>query len=88
MLRRYEFREQWNVDAPIDQVWPIIRDVSQYPTWWSQFVETKRRNDVDGVDAAAGRIGNPALLRGDRRHRKAPAQSPRPPVQTPVCLES
>lgn len=51
MLRRYEFRERWHMDAPIDRVWPIIRDISTYPTWWSQFVEAKRLNDVDGVGA-------------------------------------
>ncbi len=51
MLRRYEFREQWYVNAPIERVWPVIRDVSKYPTWWLQFVEAERRNDLDGVGA-------------------------------------
>ena len=51
MLRRYEFREQWYVNVPIERVWPVIRDVSKYPMWWSQFVEAERRNDVDGVGA-------------------------------------
>ncbi len=39
------------MDAPIRAVWPIIRDVSAYPRWWKEFVEARKRNDVDGVGA-------------------------------------
>ncbi len=50
-IRTYHFLEHWHVNAPIETVWPIIRDVSGYPRWWKEFVETRKRNDLDGVGA-------------------------------------
>ena len=47
----YHFRDQWFVEAPVEAVWPIIRDVSTYSRWWRDFAETRRRNDIDGVGA-------------------------------------
>lgn len=50
-LSAYQFRDQWFVKAPLEAVWPIIRDVSTYPRWWREFVEARRRNDIEGVGA-------------------------------------
>lgn len=50
-ITSYRFLDHWSVPAPIEQVWPIIRDVNGYPRWWKEFVETRRRNDIDGVGA-------------------------------------
>jgi len=47
----YRFVDRWHVDAPIEAVWPVIRDVSAYSRWWKEFVETRRQNDVEGVGA-------------------------------------
>lgn len=47
-LTEYHFSEQWFVDAPIGDVWPIIRKVAEYPRWWSEFLEATKRNDIDG----------------------------------------
>ncbi len=50
-INAYRFREQWRAEAPVETVWPVIRDVSGYSRWWKEFVETKRRNEIDGVGA-------------------------------------
>jgi len=47
-LTEYHFSEQWFVDAPIEDVWPIIRKVADYPRWWTEFLEATKRNDIDG----------------------------------------
>jgi uncharacterized protein YndB with AHSA1/START domain len=47
-LTEYHFAEQWFVDAPIEDVWPIIRKVANYPSWWMEFVEATKCNDIDG----------------------------------------
>lgn len=48
-LNAYYFADRWYVDAPIEEVWPVIRDLGAYPRWWSEFIETQKRNDIDGV---------------------------------------
>lgn len=45
----YHFIDRWRVDAPIDAVWPVVRDVSTYPRWWKDFVEAWRLNDIEGT---------------------------------------
>ncbi|MGH2402870.1 MAG: SRPBCC family protein [bacterium] len=47
-LTEYHFREQWFVGASIEDVWPIIRKVANYPGWWTEFLEATKRNDIDG----------------------------------------
>ncbi|MGH2375144.1 MAG: SRPBCC family protein [bacterium] len=47
-LTEYHFSEQWFVDAPIEEVWPVIRKVANYPSWWTEFLEATKRNDIDG----------------------------------------
>jgi carbon monoxide dehydrogenase subunit G len=48
-LWNYYFCETWRVAAPIDRVWTAIRDLEAYSRWWTEFVEVKRLNDLDGV---------------------------------------
>ncbi len=48
-LNAYYFADRWYVDAPIEEVWPVIRDLAAYPQWWSEFVEAQKLNDIDGV---------------------------------------
>jgi uncharacterized protein YndB with AHSA1/START domain len=50
-ISAYHFVDHWHMDAPIEAVWPVIRDVSGYPRWWKDFVEARKRNDIDGVGA-------------------------------------
>jgi len=47
-LTEYHFAEQWFVDAPIEDVWPVIRKVANYPIWWTEFLDATKRNDIDG----------------------------------------
>ncbi|HKV44954.1 MAG TPA: SRPBCC family protein [bacterium] len=47
----YHFVDLWHLPAPIEMVWPHIRDVKGYPRWWKQFVEARPRNDLNGVGA-------------------------------------
>jgi len=48
-LWHYYFCEEWRIAAPIEPVWTAIRDLEAYPRWWTEFVEVRRLNDVDGV---------------------------------------
>ncbi len=34
MISRYGFLSTWCVDAPIDDVWDLLRDSAGYPGWW------------------------------------------------------
>ena len=53
MLSSYRFRECWTVAAAPDAVWRLVADPTTYPTWWSEFLEVERLNDVEGVGARA-----------------------------------
>lgn len=60
-LTAYTFRDEWRVAAPIEAVWPIVRDVATYPRWWVEFVEARRTNDLDGVGAVVAIHAKSAL---------------------------
>lgn len=36
MSRRYVFRSEWRIAAPVDDVYAALADVEAYPTWWHQ----------------------------------------------------
>jgi uncharacterized protein YndB with AHSA1/START domain len=50
-LTAYTFDETWHIDAPVDEVWPVITDVLGYPAWWPQFVRVKRLDATSGPGA-------------------------------------
>jgi hypothetical protein len=50
-LTEYHFEEQWFVDAPPEDVFPIIRKIADYPGWWTEFLDAQKRNDIDGPGA-------------------------------------
>ena len=37
-VRSYEFRETWEVAAPVDAVRDVLVDLERYPEWWPQVV--------------------------------------------------
>src|SRR6478672_13427225 len=37
-VRSYEFRETWEVAAPVDAVRDLLLDLERYPVWWPQVV--------------------------------------------------
>jgi len=37
-VRSYEFRETWEVAAPVDAVRDLLVDLERYPEWWPQVV--------------------------------------------------
>jgi hypothetical protein len=36
VLTDYEFRSEWHVPAPHDQVFDVLADIGSYPLWWPQ----------------------------------------------------
>lgn len=38
-MREYTFHTKWLVKAPIERVWPAIREVKQWPSWWKYVKE-------------------------------------------------
>ena len=37
-VKAYEFRETWEVAAPVDDVHDVLVDLERYPAWWPQVV--------------------------------------------------
>lgn len=35
-LTHYVFRSVWTVDAPLDDIRPVLADVRTYPAWWPE----------------------------------------------------
>ena len=35
-LTHYVFRSVWHVQAPLDQVVPVLEDLESYPAWWPE----------------------------------------------------
>jgi uncharacterized protein YndB with AHSA1/START domain len=47
----YAFLSLWVIDAPIDEVWEVISNADEYPSWW-RYVDYTREiehGDDDGV---------------------------------------
>ena len=48
LTNQYEFRDQWHIPFPIQDVWEVITQSSKYPTWWSKvFIKAKLLTDVE-----------------------------------------
>ena len=54
-MAQYEFLTTWCVDAPIERVFPVIRESAAYPEWWKGVtaVELLEPGDADGVGELA-----------------------------------
>lgn len=48
-MRRYAFREEWQVRYPVDRVHDVLADVEYYPLWWSQVLAAAKTGPDDGV---------------------------------------
>lgn len=50
-MRQYSFVTTWRFNAPIEQVWEIIRDYERWPAWWPAVTEARcvARGDAAGV---------------------------------------
>ena len=44
-LRRYVFHSDWDIDAPVDDVYAVIRDQSTYVKWWKEVREATDLGD-------------------------------------------
>jgi len=44
------YRQQTWIDAPVERVWALIRDVERHPEWWPKVVEVK----CDGLEEGCG----------------------------------
>jgi uncharacterized protein YndB with AHSA1/START domain len=43
----YEFRDEWHIPFPIEQVWDLISRPSRYPEWWWKvFLRARLLNDL------------------------------------------
>jgi uncharacterized membrane protein len=72
MISHYGFLSTWCVDAPIEDVWEVLRDSASYPAWWAavRSVEQVLPGDEQGVgrvDRFAWRGRMPYTLRFDVR---------------------
>jgi uncharacterized membrane protein len=54
-MAQYEFLTTWCLDAPIEQVYDVLRDSPSYPEWWKgvQSVVKLEPGDADGVGEAS-----------------------------------
>ena len=47
----YHFVTVWKYKAPVETIWPILRDAEKWPSWWKgvRKVETLEPGDADGI---------------------------------------
>jgi hypothetical protein len=52
-MTQYHFVTIWKYQAPLETIWPILRDVEQWPSWWRgvRSVETLQAGDANGIGA-------------------------------------
>lgn len=50
-LNDYHFMVGWYLDAPPEEVWPLLADPRTYTEWWPEFKTVTRLNDLEGVGA-------------------------------------
>ena len=50
-MTQYHFVTTWKYKAPIEKIWPFLRDAEQWPTWWRgvRRVETLQQGDENGI---------------------------------------
>ncbi|MCB8839420.1 SRPBCC family protein [Aurantimonas sp. VKM B-3413] len=52
-MRTYEFRDEWQVEAPPEQVWDLISRPASYPEWWPIYRRAEVLKDTSGVGSEA-----------------------------------
>jgi uncharacterized protein YndB with AHSA1/START domain len=72
MMAQYEFRTTWQLDAPIEQVFELLRDSVRYPDWWKgvkrvEALETGNENGIGDVSRFTWRSVLPYSLSFDLR---------------------
>lgn len=55
-MRTYDFRDEWQVDAPPARVWELIEQPRTYPLWWPIYLDARLLEDK-------GPVGSVALLK-------------------------
>ncbi|MFF6782425.1 SRPBCC family protein [Streptomyces sp. NPDC012510] len=45
----YRFHSRWNLPAPPDAVYDVLRRADDYPHWWPQVREVTRIDDTTGI---------------------------------------
>lgn len=52
-MTQYHFVTVWKYKAPLETIWPILRDVEQWPSWWQgvRKVQTLQSGGADGIGA-------------------------------------
>jgi Polyketide cyclase / dehydrase and lipid transport len=50
-MTQYHFVTVWKYEAPVEKIWPILRDAEKWPSWWKgvRKVETLQPGDENGV---------------------------------------
>ena len=56
MSGTYEFHTEWQLQAPVAEVYDVLADVENYPQWWPQ-VQAARR-----IDATSGELRCRSML--------------------------
>jgi uncharacterized protein YndB with AHSA1/START domain len=54
-MAHYEFLTTWQLDAPVERVFEVLRDSERYPVWWTgvKRVETLATGNENGVGDAS-----------------------------------
>jgi uncharacterized protein YndB with AHSA1/START domain len=52
-LANYEFLTTWCTDAPIEDVFDLLKDSAGYPRWWKSVVSVDRLEDGDAAGVGA-----------------------------------
>jgi uncharacterized membrane protein len=50
-LTQYNFVTVWKYAAPVEKIWPLMRDAENWPSWWKgvRKVEVLQHGDANGI---------------------------------------
>lgn len=51
--KQFHLVTEWDLDAPIERVWAVLKAVEEWPSWWRavQRVKELQKGDADGLGA-------------------------------------